>query len=114
MRFNKGDINELPNKAAELFTPVKCAVCGSGKGSLPHELSVLAIDNKSIHVTAVKRADDGDGIILRYYNPSDEPQTVDIKASGKMYLCSLDETVTEETASSHTAEAKKIVTVRIK
>ena len=114
MRFNKGDINELPNKAAELFTPVKCAVCGRGKGSLPREQSVLAIDNQSIHVTAVKRADDGDGIILRYYNPSDEPQTVDIKASGKMYLCSLDETVTEETASSHTAEAKKIVTVRIK
>ncbi len=33
IHFGKGSYNELPNKAAEIFAPVKCAVCGRGKVS---------------------------------------------------------------------------------
>ena len=39
IQFNKGNYFDLPNKAAEIFAPVKCAVCGRGKGELPLENS---------------------------------------------------------------------------
>ena len=114
IHFDEGQINDLPNRAAELFTPIKCAVCGRGKGDMPHENSVLSIDNKNVHVTAVKHADDGNGIIVRYYNPTDEPQSVTISTKGNLYLCKLDETVEDLIPSTYIARAKKIVTVRIK
>ncbi len=114
IQFNKGNYNELPNKAAEIFANVKCAVCGRGKGDLPLENSLISIDNKNIHVTAVKQAEDGEGVIVRYYNPTEEVQTVTINAKGKLYKCKLDESIEEGISSEHTAEAKKIVTVRIK
>lgn len=113
IHFNRGEVSELPNKAAEIFAGVRCAVCGRGKGNLPLENSVLSVDNRSVHVTAIKQAEDGEGIILRYYNPTDEAQTVTLNASGKLYLCKLDESVVEEISATHVAPAKKIVTVRI-
>ena len=111
--FNRGNYNELPNKAAEIFAPVKCAVCGRGKGSLPLENSLLGIDNKSIHVTAIKRADDGRGIIVRYYNPAGESQKVRINTTARLYKCRLDETITGELPKEHVVDKKKIITVRI-
>ncbi len=109
--FNKGEIFSLPNKAAEIFANLRCAVCGRGKGNLPLESSLLSIDNKNIHVTAIKRADDGNGIIVRFFNPTDETQKVIIKAEGKQYKCKLDESVEGEYTGA--AEPKKIITVRI-
>lgn len=111
INFGKGEIAELPNKSAEIFAPVKCAVCGRGKGNLPLENSLLSIDNKNVHVTAVKQAEDGNGIIVRFYNPTAETQKVAIKADGKVYKCKMDESADGE--YNGIAEAKKIVTVRI-
>ena len=111
IQFNNGNYNELPNKAAEIFAPVKCAVCGRGKGELPLENSLLSIDNKNVHITAIKQAEDGNGIIVRFYNPTEEMQNVTICANGKQYLCRMDEAVIEEYKG--VADAKKIVTVRI-
>ena len=113
MHFNTGDCCELPNKAAEIFAPVKCAVCGRGKGELPLENSLFEIDNTHIHVTAVKRADDGNGVIVRYYNPSDKAQKVTVKSDAKLYLCKMDETVIEEIGSTYEVPKKKIVTIRM-
>ncbi len=111
LHFGTGETNVLPNKAAEIFAGVKCAVCGRGKGELPLSNSVLEIDNQNIHVTAIKRADDGNGIILRYYNPTDEVQKVKIKTDGRIYRCKMDETVTGDYDGK--AEPKKIVTLRV-
>ena len=111
IQFNTGNYNELPNKAAQIFASVKCAVCGRGKGELPLENSLFVIDNENVHVTAVKQAEDGIGVIVRYYNPTEETQTVTIKTDGKLYKCKLDETVEGEYLGK--ADAKKIVTVRI-
>ena len=111
IHFNKGEINELPNKAADIFASVKCAVCGRGKGELPHESSLFEIDNKNVHITAVKRADDGNGTIVRFYNPTDTEQTVNFNTKNQIKLCKMDETVVGEYTGI--AEAKKIVTVRI-
>lgn len=111
--FNEGNIEKMPNVAANIFADIKCAVCGRGKGSLPLEDSLLEVDNKNIHVTAVKRADDGNGIIVRYYNPSDKDENVRINARGKKFLCKMDESIIEEIEDNYKAKAKKIITVRI-
>ncbi len=111
--FDATDCNALPNKAAEIFTSVKCAAVGRGKGNLPLENSLFDIDNKNIHVTAVKQAEDGNGIIVRYYNTTDEKQSVTINADGKLYTCKMTEEIINEISKTHTAEPKKIVTVRI-
>ena len=112
IHFNKGEYTELPNRAAEIFAPVKCAVCGRGKGDLPLEDSLMSIDNQNVHVTAIKRAEDGDGIIVRFYNATEEVQTVNIEARGEQYLCRMDESVIG--SYDNRIEPKKIVTVRIK
>ncbi|MBQ7574236.1 MAG: hypothetical protein IJT23_08250 [Clostridia bacterium] len=106
MHFGKGEINELPNCAAQIFANVKCAVCGRGKGTLPLENSMFEIENKNVHVTAVKRADNGNGIIVRMYNPTDTEQRVDINAQ----KCKMDESVIGE--FDGIVGAKKIVTVK--
>ena len=105
--FNKGVISELPNKAADIFANVKCAVCGRGKGKLPLENSLFEIDNRNIHITAVKRADDGNGIIVRMFNPTVKTQKIKIKAK----KCKMDETVTGDFDGA--VGAKKIVTLRL-
>ena len=46
---------------------------------LPHEYSFIRIEDESIIITALKRAEDDDGIVLRAYNASDEERTVNIK-----------------------------------
>ena len=106
MHFGKGEINELPNCAAQIFANVKCAVCGRGKGTLPLENSMFEIENKNVHVTAVKRADNGEGIIVRMYNPTDTEQRVDISAQ----KCKMDESVIGE--FDGIVGAKKIITVK--
>ena len=107
LNFGEDEITTLPNKAAEIFANVKCAVCGRGKGSLPLESSLFEIGNKNVHVTAVKKADDGNGIIVRMFNPSEERQTVNLKG----VKCKMDETALGD--FDGTVGAKKIVTVRI-
>ena len=92
---------------------MKCAVCGRGKGDLPLENSLISIDNKNVHVTAVKQAEDGNGIIVRYYNPTSENQAVTINAQGKFYKCKLEESVDEEVSKEYIAGPKKIVTIKI-
>ncbi len=113
IHFNNGDYNSLPNKAAEIFAPVKCAVCGRGKGELPMEKSLLSIDNNNVHVTAIKKAEDGNGIIVRYFNPTQKTQKVTINANGKFYLCNMNEEIIEQVEATYDAKAKKIVTLRI-
>lgn len=111
--FNANDFEKLPNKAAEIFAPVKCAVCGRGQGTLPKEKSILSIDNKKIHVTAIKAADDGNGIIVRYYNTTEKRQPVNLDIDGKIYKCKMTEEIEEEISKNHFADPKKIITLRI-
>ena len=116
MQFGEGRICELPNKAAELFAPIKCAVSGRGKGELAHEWSLFGIDNKNLHVTAVKRADDGDGIIVRLYNPTYEKQTFgfSLECGTDIEINTMAEEFVEKTGAENTVEPKKIMTYRIR
>ena len=84
-----------------------------GEGTLPKENSIINISNKNVHVTAIKQAEDGNGTIVRYYNPTDDEQKVSVRTMGKLYRCNMDETVIEEMPCNHIAEKKKIITIRI-
>lgn len=113
MCFNASDYTELPNKAAEIFANVKCAVCGRGKGNLPLENSILSIDNKNVHVTAIKRAQDGNGIIVRLYNASESEQTITVETDKELFKCKMTEDTEHKIEKTHTIGAKKIETMRI-
>lgn len=84
----------LLGKAAEYFTPVRCAMTGRGKGSLPLEGSLFTINSTNLHVTCVKQADDGSGLIIRLFNPAENTEEM-ILSFGKNIvraaLCRMDE-----------------------
>ena len=116
IQFHTGNYNELPNKAAEYFAPVKCAVCGRGKSELPRENSLIEIDNKTLHVTAVKRANDGNGIIVRMYNPAEEAQKFVLNVSREYSRIEINNMAEEFKAvadAENIIEPKKIMTYRI-
>lgn len=113
MHFDAADYTTLPNKAAEIFAGVKCAAAGRGKGTLPRESSLFSIDNKNLHVTAVKRAEDGNGVIVRYYNASEVEQSVTITSDKQLYMCKMTEEIVEKMKKTHKVGAKKIETLRL-
>lgn len=114
LNFCFDNINELPNVAAEYFTDAPCIVSGRGKGKLPHTYSLLEIDNRNIHITAVKAAEDGSGTVVRFYNPTDSIQNVTVNsASDSLYNLRMDETVIEKVGKDITVMPKKIVTIKI-
>ncbi len=113
IHFDAKDYTTLPNKAAEIFASVKCAAVGRGKGTLPKENSLISIDNKNIHITAIKQAEDGNGIIVRCYNASEDAQTITMNVEGTLYSCKMTEETENEIPKTNTIGAKKIMTVRI-
>jgi len=61
--------------------------------------SLLLVDNPSLHVTCVKQAEDGSGMIVRLFNPlaSDQPLTVTLaRPITQAVLCRADETEVEK------------------
>jgi alpha-mannosidase len=123
VHFHSGDWKSacLLNAAAEAAIPVRAALTGRGKGKLPHESSLMVFDNPSIHVTCVKQAEDGRGLIVRCFNPLDAAQDVVFTFGGritKAHRCRMDESViggikTNGTRLSQTIEPRKIRTIRV-
>ena len=108
-------------KASEYYAPVRAAVSGRGKGALALEASLFEINNPNLHVTCVKQAEDGTGLIIRLFNA--EPSTVEAvlkfaRPITSAYVCKLDESQdcaiqTEENRLIYPVEPKKIVTIKI-
>ncbi len=117
LHFFKDDVSVLPNIAAKYFTDTPCIVSGKGQGDLPLCYSLFSIDNPSLHITAIKKAENGEGTVIRFYNASDEEQKASIVLTdkfNKIYRCKLDETTVEEMSNSLTVGAKKIVSLLVK
>ena len=115
LTFYKDNYNELPNKAADYFAPVKCAVCGRGKGTLPKENCFINIENKNVHVTSIKKANDGNGVVIRLYNPTDDVQKFTFGDKCKsVEITNMAEEFKAEATADVTVEAKKIMTYRVK
>lgn len=112
---------EVLSRAAETYAPIRAAIIGRGKGKLEHEAGLLAITNQVLHVTAVKQAEDGRGLIVRLFNPSEQEEAVDFVLGcdiKKAYRCRIDETDLDEVKVkgrkiSQKIPAKKIYSYRL-
>ena len=116
LNFFEGNYEVLPNKAADIFAPVKCAVAGRGKGTLPRQMSVLSVDNAKLHVTAVKNSEDDSGIIVRMYNPTENEQSFKFGLGStpkNISLCKMNEDVVGEAGAENRIAPKKIATYKI-
>jgi hypothetical protein len=114
--------NVLLRQADEAAHPVRAIMTGRGKGSLPGEHSLFCISNSAVHVSAVKQAEDGGGLVIRLFNPTDEPQEVPV-AFGKVIAqaerCGMDESVLEPLSVDGTnvlvsVAPRKIYTLRVR
>jgi len=54
-------------EAYDLNNPLKAVISGPSEGTLPRELSFIATTGKSTMLETVKRAEDDDSLILRFY-----------------------------------------------
>ncbi len=121
--FHAGGWNDarLLKKAADYYTPVRAAMTGRGKGELPMQGNLFTVDNTSIHITCVKQAEDGSGLIIRLFNPLDSKQTVSFSFSRNILqakLCRMDESEIEVVEANgntlvYESAAKKIVTLKL-
>ena len=105
---------ELTNIAAELYAPIQVAFSGRGKGGLGAENSLLSIDNKNIHISAIKPSEDGKGIVIRIFNPTDDIQTVNLGFGFQfknLYFTDMNENIKGKAITEIKLNKKKIVTV---
>ncbi len=111
--FTHTNVYELCNEATKLYAPPFCAFAGRGKGKLPCSASLLSADNGNIHISAVKPAENGKGIIIRLFNPTDTEQKVNLTLgfAARLYFAGMDETVREEINGVINVPHKKIITV---
>ena len=62
------------------FSAVQLAPTAHGKNPLEH--SFIELSDSTLNVSAVKRAEDGDGWVIRLFNPSDSTKTAKIRVNG--------------------------------
>lgn len=53
-------------------------------GTLPPAMSMMRLTNPLVQLSCVKKAQDGDGLIARIYNPTDDIQKCDISFASKL------------------------------
>jgi len=110
------------HREAELYSlPLEVAEAGKHGGDLPKELSLLAILPEALALSALKRAEDRDALVVRIYNPTAKPVTAIIaayKPIASAALLNLNEEVQEPLTPSGSRvsfplAAKKIATVEL-
>ncbi|MCL6457046.1 MAG: hypothetical protein K6T85_03480 [Gorillibacterium sp.] len=114
---------ELLKQAAEYASPVRVAVTGRGQGQLPMEAGFFTLDSTVLHVTAVKQAEDGSGLIIRLFNPTEIVQPANFRFGVdvlKATRCKMDESDVSDLVLSEAAryfcaqiESKKIATFKV-
>ena len=91
------------------------------KGDVPASKEYVKFDNPFVHVTACKQAEDRDTTILRFFNLTDKPQTLNATLCGcvkEAWRTNLNEEREEALAVNDgvltmTVPAKKIVTIEL-
>ncbi len=65
--------SELPRRTAEFLTPFQAVESAPTRGALPPERSFLRLDPPgALVLSGVKRGEDGESLIVRFWNPSEE------------------------------------------
>ena len=111
---------KLLNQATALYTPVRAMQTGRGQGDLPGEFSMFTSEGPCV-ITAIKGAEDVDGLIIRLYNPSLQEEISTLRFNMPIkhaHICRMDEsTVMSFTPDGLTISApvqsKKIVTLKV-
>ncbi len=121
--FTRGDwaSGDLLNAAADYATPPRIAMVGRGKGSLPLAAGLFTMAGANVQVTAVKQAQDGQGLIVRLFNGLDRRNTAALKFAAKLKsarLCRMDESDLGAAGLRNNAltldlKPKQIATVRV-
>ena len=57
--------------AAEFTTPLRATVCTAHAGSLPRRHAFLKVDSDAVVITAVKKAEYEEAVVVRGYNPTE-------------------------------------------
>ena len=114
INFYHSEKAELTNVAADIYAPLEVAFAGRGKGGLKAENSLFAIDNKNIHISAIKPSENGEGIVIRMFNPTEDKQTINLEFGYEvknLYIADMNETIKEKTEKEIEIGAKKIITI---
>lgn len=101
--------------------PLRAVTTGGTGGQLPSRGSFLRLDPPELVLSAVRWAEEREALIVRFYNPYDEPQTARLQNGLGLttaWRCRLDETRVEPLGEfAETLElavgAKEIVTVEL-
>ena len=110
------------HREAELYSlPLEVAEAGKHGGDLPKELSLLSIEPEAVALSALKRAEDRDAMVVRIYNPTAHDVTAVLtayKAISSAALLNLNEEVQQRLAPAGNKltlplAAKKIATVEL-
>jgi 2-O-(6-phospho-alpha-D-mannosyl)-D-glycerate hydrolase len=104
-----------------LALPVELLQAGAHKGDLPKKQSLFAVGPRNLVLSALKRAEDGKGLVARVYNPSEkciEGMLKCFKTIASAERLTLEETSPETLETSgesvkFAVGAKKIVTLRL-
>jgi alpha-mannosidase len=108
--------------AIQHLRPMRARWNRHGLGHIDWEGSLVELSSTAFAVSAIKRAEDGDGIIVRVYNTLDEPAetTVDVPlAKGNVALVNLNEEHIEDLSRDSDgvaieARRNEIVTLRFR
>ena len=87
--FRKGGVIE---ESCALNQPLYECVAERGSGALPARYSFVSVDRPNAVITAVKKAEDDDGLIVRFYDAYDCKSKVTVSVPEvykRAYLCDL-------------------------
>jgi len=76
--------------------------------------NIMSVDNDSLVISAFKLAEDGEGIIVRLFNPCNHSLSSTIKISGNIYTSDMDEKIVEligHNSAMVTLRSKEILTL---
>jgi len=108
-------------EAEKLNLPMLAAQVGKHGGPLPRRLGLLEISPETVMLSAVKRAEDGEGLIIRIFNPSSDSLEAELKLPYRLksaWMTDLEEKPLKEISRSANAvrvglAPKKVVTLKV-
>jgi alpha-mannosidase len=118
-----GDLShaQIFKNIANYHTPLSLIQGGAGKGELPLRYSLLESMNPEVVISAIKKSEEGESIIIRLFNPCVTEKELKIRFNdrySKITDCGMaedrDELLEENSNNlNYRMKPKKIVTLRL-
>ncbi|MEN6479537.1 MAG: glycosyl hydrolase-related protein [Anaerolineales bacterium] len=111
------------DEALAYSLPLRAALATAYPGVLPLEGAFVRLEPTALELSALKAAEDGDGLIVRFWNRGDAPTTAHLtfwQSPDWAAQCRLDETLIEpltiaaDGSLAVAINAKQVVTVRVR